>query len=163
MKTTTIELDQFRDRLDQALTEAEQGELTVTRQGKPWLVIRAASHDRDAEIPSEAKSLNESVNGPHGVDDGSVSLVGKTVAWAREHYEKIYKTTLGAMAFVDGKRVSEDYVLKERQVFEFAEEAEDEDWAAELHRSPEFWEMITQRRNEEAIPWEEAKRRLGLD
>jgi hypothetical protein len=163
MKTTTIELDQFRDRLDQALTEAEQGELTVTRQGKPWLVIRAASHDRDAEIPSEVKSRHDSVNGPHGVDEAPASLVGKTVAWTREHFERIYKTTLGAMAFVDGKKVSEDYVLKEGQVFEFADEEEDEEWAAEMYKSPEFWEMIRQRRSEEAIPWDVAMRQLGLD
>jgi hypothetical protein len=32
-----------------------------------------------------------------------------------------------------------------------------------MHRSPEFWEMITQRRSEEAFPWDEAKRRLGVD
>jgi hypothetical protein len=108
--------------------------------------------DRDAEIPSEGKCRNEAVGGPHGVDEDPASLVGKTVAWVREHFEKVYETTLGAMAFVDGKKVSEDYVLKEGQVFEFADEEEDEEWAAEMHKSPEFWEMIRQRRNEEAIP-----------
>ena len=121
------------------------------------------SHGRDAEIPSEAKRRNESVNSPHGVEEGSASLVGKTVAWTREHFEKIYKTTLGAMAFVDGKKVSEDYVLKEGEVLEFADEPEDEEWAAELHRSPEFWEMIRQRGREPAIPWEEVKRRLDAE
>jgi hypothetical protein len=41
-----------------------------------------------------------------------------------------------------------------------------EDWDAEsaaLARSPEFWEMISRRRREVGIPWEEAKRELGLD
>jgi hypothetical protein len=41
-----------------------------------------------------------------------------------------------------------------------------EDWDAEsaaLARSLKFWEMVTQRRGEEGIPWEEAKRQLGFD
>jgi hypothetical protein len=91
------------------------------------------------------------------------SLIGKTVAWTRAHFEEAYNTSLGAMAFVDGKAVPEDYVLQEGEVLEFAEEEEDEEWAAELHRSPEFWGMIRQRRNEDAIPWGEAKRRLDVD
>jgi hypothetical protein len=91
------------------------------------------------------------------------SLVGKTVGWARAHFEETYKTSLGAMAFVDGKEVPEDYVLKEGEVLEFADEPEDEEWAAELHRSPEFWEMIRQRGREPAIPWEEVKRRLDAE
>jgi hypothetical protein len=91
------------------------------------------------------------------------SLVGKTVAWARAHFEESYKTSLGAMAFVDGKAVPEDYVLKEGEVVEFADEEEDQEWAAELHRSPEFWEMIRQRGHEPTIPWDEVKRRLGTD
>ena len=49
MKTITIEFDQFRDHLDRALTEAEQGELILTRDGKPWIVMRPASNDRAAE------------------------------------------------------------------------------------------------------------------
>ena len=163
MKTTTIELDQFRDRLDQALAEVEQGELILTRQGKPWIVMRAASHDRDAEIPNEAEGHSETVIDPYGADANSVSLIGKTVSWAREHFEGVYKTALGGMAFVDGKQVPEDFVLKQGQVLEFAEEEEDEEWAAEMHRSPEFWEMISERRRAVGIPWEEAKRELGLD
>jgi hypothetical protein len=163
MKTITIELDQFRDHLDRALAEAEQGELILTRQGKPWIVMRPASDARAVEIPSEAGSRGKSVSDPHGAHEDTVSLVGKTVAWARAHFEKIYKTTLGGMALVDGNQVPEDHVLEEGQVLEFGEEEEDEEWAAEMHRSPEFWEMITRRRSEEAIPWDEAKRRLGID
>jgi hypothetical protein len=90
-------------------------------------------------------------------------LVGKTLAWTRAQFERVYNTTLGELAFVDGKQVPEDYVLQAGQVLEFAEEREDKEWAAELHRSPEFWEMIRQRRSEVAIPWDEAKRRLGVD
>ena len=91
------------------------------------------------------------------------SFIGKTVSLVRQHFKEVYQTTLGVMAVVNGKRVTEDFVLQEGQVVEFSDEAEDEDWAAEMHSSPEFWEMISQRRREEAIPWEEAKRRLGLD
>jgi len=91
------------------------------------------------------------------------SLVGNTVAWTRAQFDKFYKTTLGEMAFIDGEQVPEDDILQEGQILEFAEEQEEEGWAAELHRSPEFWEMIRQRRGEAAIPWDEAKRRLGVD
>jgi hypothetical protein len=31
------------------------------------------------------------------------SLIGKTVGWARAHFEAICRTTLGGMAFVDGR------------------------------------------------------------
>jgi antitoxin (DNA-binding transcriptional repressor) of toxin-antitoxin stability system len=34
--------------------------------------------------------------------------------------------------------------------------------SAELSHSAEFWQMIEQRRREPTIPWEEAKRKLGL-
>ena len=84
MKTITIELDQFRDHLDQALAETEHGGVIVTRQGKPWIVLHALTEDWDAE-------------------------------------------------------------------------------SAALAQSPEFWEMISQRRREVGIPWEEAKRQLDLD
>ena len=30
-------------------------------------------------------------------------------------------------------------------------------------RSPEFWQMIRERRQEQGIPWEEARKELGLD
>ncbi len=41
-----------------------------------------------------------------------------------------------------------------------------EDWdaeSAELAQSPEFWEMIRERRREVSVPWDEAKRQLGVD
>jgi hypothetical protein len=84
MKTVTIELDQFRDKLDEALAETERGGVILTRHGKPWIIMHAVTEDWDAE-------------------------------------------------------------------------------SAALAQSPEFWQMIRQRRDEDAIPWEEAKRRLGLD
>ena len=33
---------------------------------------------------------------------------------------------------------------------------------AEPEHSPEFWQMIEERRKEPTIPWEEVKRKLGL-
>jgi hypothetical protein len=87
---------------------------------------------------------------------------GKTVSWVRNYLGETCTISPEAMAFVDGKRVSEDCVLEKGQVLEFAEE-EDEEWATEMHKSPEFWEMIRQRRREPTIPWDEAMRELGLD
>src|SRR5262245_42404972 len=110
----------------------DPAETVLTRQGKPWIVSRAMSHDRDAEIRSEAKGRSETVIDPHRADESSVSLIGETVAWARAHFERVFQTALGRLAFVDGKKVPEDYVLKEGQVLEFAEEDEDEVWATEL-------------------------------
>jgi len=162
MKTIMIELDQFRDRLDQALAEVEQGELVLTRQGKPWIVMRAASQDRDTKTPSEVGNDDESAGDLHGAHEDSVSLIGKTVSWVRKYLGETCTISPESMAFVDGKRVSEGFVLEQGQVLEFAEE-EDEEWATEMHKSPEFWEMIRQRRREPTIPWEEAKRQLGLD
>ena len=84
MKIIMIELDQFRERLAEALAPAEHGGVIVTRQGKPWIVLHALTEDWDAE-------------------------------------------------------------------------------SAALAQSPEFWEMIRQRRREPTIPWDEAMRELGLD
>lgn len=84
MKTVTIELEQFRDQLEEALAETDRGGVIVTRHGKPWIVLHHVTEDWDAE-------------------------------------------------------------------------------SAALAQSPEFWEMIRQRRAETTIPWDEAKRQLGVD
>lgn len=39
---------------------------------------------------------------------------------------------------------------------------DDEDSAA-FSGSPEFWQMIHERRQEKGIPWQEARKELGLD
>ena len=163
MKTITIELDQFRDRLDQALAEVEQGALILTRQGKPWIVMRAVTHDRAAEILSEAESRGEAVMRPPSPHGETVSLIGKTVSWVRKYLKEVSDIPAEATALVDGRKVSEDWVLELGQILEFTDEEGDEDWAAELYKSPEFWEMIRERRRQEAIPWDEAMRRLDLD
>jgi len=163
MKTITIELDQFRDRLDQALAEVEQGALILTRQGKPWIVMRAVTHDRNAEILSEAESRGETVSTPPSAHGDSVSLIGQTVSWVRKYLGEVFEIPPESITLVDGKRVSDDFVLKEGQILEFSDEDGDEDRTDELYKSPEFWEMIRERRREEAIPWDEAMRRLDLD
>jgi prevent-host-death family protein len=47
MATTTIELGDFRAHLDQVLAETEYGDVIVTREGKPWIVLRSISDDLD--------------------------------------------------------------------------------------------------------------------
>jgi hypothetical protein len=126
------------------------------------IVMRAISHTRDTQVPSEGERVSESGSDSARSAPDSVSFIGKTVASAREHLEKIYRAPLGTLAFVDGKKVPEDFVLMAGQILEFSDE-EEEDWAAEMHRSPEFWEMIHARRREEGISWEDAERQLGLD
>ena len=90
-----------------------------------------------------------------------MSIIGKTVSWVRNYVGEVFDIPADAVALVDGTRVSEDWVLELGQVLEFTDE-EREDWAAELYKSPEFWETIRERRREEGIPWDEATRRLDL-
>ncbi len=163
MKTTTIELDQFRDRLDQSLAEAERGNLILTREGKPWIVMRAVSHDQDVGAVSGPVSQRPSPGDVRDSVKESVSLIGQTVSWVRAYLGEVFTIPHQAVALVDGKRVSEDFVLERGHILEFADEEEDEDWAAELYRSREFLEAMRQPRREGAIPWDEAKRRLDLD
>ncbi len=40
---------------------------------------------------------------------------------------------------------------------------ETEPQSASFAHSPEFWQMIHRRRQEEAVPWDEAKEQLALD
>ena len=41
--------------------------------------------------------------------------------------------------------------------------AEEDEGATAFTRSPEFWQMIRERRQEKGIAWEEARKELGLD
>ncbi len=81
---TTISVEEFRANPDQYLAETAKGDVVLTQDGKPWVVVRA-------------------------VDD-------------------------------DQKRLSAAYA-----------------------QSSEFWHMIQERRQEKAIPWEEARRQLDLE
>jgi len=82
MKTVTVE--EFRNHPEQYLAETAEGDVVLTQNGEPWVVLRA-------------------------VDD-------------------------------DQERLSGAYA-----------------------NSPEFRQMIRERREEAAIPWEEAKQQLKLD
>jgi antitoxin (DNA-binding transcriptional repressor) of toxin-antitoxin stability system len=61
MTIITIELDQFRDHLDQSLAAAEQGDVIVTRGGEPWIVVRAVTRTRDAEDHAEVPEFWEMI------------------------------------------------------------------------------------------------------
>ena len=80
---TTVSVEEFRSQVDQYLALAAAGEVVLTQQGKPWIVLQG--------VPSGA--------------------------------------TADSAAFA---------------------------------RSQEFWQMIQQRRAEQGIPWEEAKKSLNL-
>jgi prevent-host-death family protein len=80
---TQVSLEEFRKHLDRYLAETGQGDVVLTQDGKPWLVLRSIADDQD--------------------------------------------------------RLSAAYAS-----------------------SPEFWEMIRQRRQERGIPWEQAKQLLDL-
>jgi hypothetical protein len=76
-----------------------------------------------------------------------------------------FKIATETAGFFDGKRVTDDFVLvlEHGQILEFSDEGGEDARASELYESPEFWEMIRQRRREESIPWDEAMNRLDLD
>jgi len=125
--------------------------------------MRAVTHDRDAEILSEAGSRSATLSAPCGPRGETVSIIGKSVSWARKYLGEVFDIPTEAMALIDGTKVSEDYVLEPGQVLEFTDKEGDDDWAAELYKSPEFWETVRERRREEGIPWNEALRRLDID
>jgi prevent-host-death family protein len=81
VKTVTVE--DFRDHPDRYLAEAAQGDVVLTQDGVPWMVLRSVEHDQD--------------------------------------------------------RLS-----------------------AACADSPEFWQMIQERRRVAAIPWDEARKQLDL-
>jgi prevent-host-death family protein len=81
---TIVSVEEFRVRPDQYLAEAATGDVVLTQDGEPWVVLRAVDADQD--------------------------------------------------------RLSAAYAS-----------------------APEFRRLIQQRRQEQGIPWEEAKKQLGLD
>jgi prevent-host-death family protein len=81
---TTISVEEFRAHPDQYLAETAKGDVVLTHQGKPWVVLRSVEDDQD--------------------------------------------------------RLSAAYA-----------------------NSPEFWRMIRERRLEQGIPWQEARKQLDLD
>lgn len=81
MKTVTV--DEFRAHPDEYLAETARGDVVLTQDGEPWIVLRAVEDDQD--------------------------------------------------------RLSAAYA-----------------------NSPAFWQMIQERRREQAIPWDEAKQQIDL-
>lgn len=63
---------------------------------------------------------------------------GKTVSWVREQLGGVFQIPPEATAFVDGKRVPEDFVLAQGQILEFTDERRAECRAEELSGSSEF-------------------------
>jgi prevent-host-death family protein len=80
---TIVSVEDFRANPDQYLAQTSQGDVVLTQNGEPWVVLRGVDNDQD--------------------------------------------------------RLSAAYA-----------------------NSPEFWEMIRQRRQEQGIPWEQARQQLEL-
>jgi hypothetical protein len=51
-----------------------------------------------------------------------LAIDGKTVSWVREQIGEIFQIPPDATAFVDGKRVPEDFILTQGQILEFTDE-----------------------------------------
>ena len=81
---TTVSVQEFRLHPDQYFAATEKGDVVLTQNGEPWVVLRAVDDDQD--------------------------------------------------------RLSAAYA-----------------------NSPEFWRMIQQRRQEQGIPWDQAKKQLDRD
>jgi antitoxin (DNA-binding transcriptional repressor) of toxin-antitoxin stability system len=54
VKTVTVE--EFRAHIDQYLAETAQGEVLLTQDGKPWVILRAAGQELDDDSSAFAKS-----------------------------------------------------------------------------------------------------------
>ena len=54
MKTITIE--DFRNHPYQYLAEAAQGDVVLTQDGEPWMVLRSVEHDQDRLSAAYAES-----------------------------------------------------------------------------------------------------------
>jgi hypothetical protein len=122
--------------------------------------MRSVSHDQDGEIVANLAVDNEGGPLTHEAVDHTFSIVGKTVSWLRKYLGETFKIPPEATVFVDGKQVPEDFILEQGQILEFSDEGGEEARTAELYESPEFWDMIRERRREQPIPWDEAMRQL---
>ena len=52
----TVSREEFRSHVDQFLEETAQGEVVLTRDGKPWVVLRAVTEDVDRDSAVFANS-----------------------------------------------------------------------------------------------------------
>lgn len=54
MKTVSVE--EFRSHVDQFLEETARGDVVLTRDGKPWVVIRAVADELDSDSAAVVNS-----------------------------------------------------------------------------------------------------------
>ena len=59
----------------------------------------------------------------HGTADGQFPLTGYTVAAARATFAESYNIPSDAVAFVNGVKVGEDYILNPNESLEFVKQA----------------------------------------
>lgn len=59
----------------------------------------------------------------HGSADGSFPVAGHTVASARATFAATYNIPADAIAFVNGSKVGEDYILNPNESLEFIKQA----------------------------------------
>jgi antitoxin (DNA-binding transcriptional repressor) of toxin-antitoxin stability system len=52
----TVSMEEFRSHVDQFLEETSQGDVVLTRDGEPWVVIRAVAEDLDRDSARFANS-----------------------------------------------------------------------------------------------------------
>jgi antitoxin (DNA-binding transcriptional repressor) of toxin-antitoxin stability system len=52
----TISVEEFRDHPDQYLAETAQGDVVLTQDGQPWVVLRAVDDDQDRLSAAYANS-----------------------------------------------------------------------------------------------------------
>ncbi len=52
----TVSMEEFRAHVDQFLEETAQGDVLLTRDGKPWVIIRAIAEDLDRDSERFANS-----------------------------------------------------------------------------------------------------------
>jgi hypothetical protein len=64
---------------------------------------------------------------------------GKTISWVREQLSEVFQIPPEATAFVDGKRVPEDFVLTQGQILEFTDERKAGARKDDLSDSPESY------------------------
>lgn len=53
---TTINVEEFRSHPDQYLAETAKGDVVLTQNGEPWVVLRAVDDDQDRLSAAYARS-----------------------------------------------------------------------------------------------------------
>jgi prevent-host-death family protein len=53
---TSVSIDEFREHLDQYLAKVANGDVILTQNGEPWVVLRAVDDDQDRLSAAYANS-----------------------------------------------------------------------------------------------------------